>query len=454
MSATRPANSEILDRLPPCSPEAEKGVMGSMILDPAVCDDVSAIVAPDDFYSDANQRLCRCLLAMHDEGKRIDVTLLVNRLKQEGDFEAIGGSAYLAEVAQSVPYAANATHYAEIVAEKSRRRRIIQASTEVLRDAYSDHVPSEDLVAAQVAELERIATRRKAEVATAMQIMVTVSETIDRAERKELAGLPTGLVDVDQRLGGLFNEELIILAARPRMGKTAMATQIMRHVSGQGRSVVTISLEMSQGELGTRMVCARAGVDNNRIRTATLTQFDMASLIEALNELSNSTFGVIDTPSMTVAAMRAAARQHQRSVGLDLLIVDYLQRIQPADPRAQRHQQIGQITIGLKRIARELRIPVLCLAQLSREAEKGDFRPRLSHLRESGDIEADADVVLFLHRPEIYAPKDRDLAGKAELIVGKNRNGPTPEFELRWEPQTATFQTPARTWEENATVAF
>ncbi|MHB1033114.1 MAG: replicative DNA helicase [Pirellulales bacterium] len=442
-------NSEILDRQPPRNLEAEKAVLGSLLLLPEMCDEVALVLRPEHFYDDANQKLYAHMMGLHDEGRRFDTTLLIDRLKNAGDFEAIGGLAYLAAVAQSVPTAANAVHYANIVQEKATLRWLIYASTEILRDAYDEGQDSREMI--NRAEEKIFAIHEQKGVGNVLKmhdVLMEAFEHIDaRLQRGGATGIPTGLNDLDNLTGGLHNSELAILAARPSMGKTALATNIAEHVTvGLPEPVATlfVSLEMSRLELAQRMLCSRGRIDGNKFRSGYLSGDDHRKLAEASSELSRGPLFVDDSPSRTMTEIAAVARRLKRKEKLALVIIDYLQLIEPDNPRDPRQEQVAKIARRLKGLARELKVPVLCLAQLNRQAEATkDNRPRLSHLRESGAIEQDADVVMFVHREEYYHTREEaqaaDLVGKAEIIVAKQRNGPTDDVKVNWLGQFTRF---------------
>jgi replicative DNA helicase len=441
-------NSEILDRQPPCNLDAERGVLGSILLLPIVCDEVALILRAEDFYDDSNRTLYAQLQAMHDEGRRIDTTLLVERLKNAGQYERIGGAAYLAEVLQSVPTAANATHYAEIVKNKSTLRALIHASTEILRDAYDETHESREMLAQAEQKIFAILDQRGAgAISNIRDILQDAMVRIDARMKHEhaIGGIETGFRDFDALTGGLHNSELIILAARPSMGKTAMALNIAEHATLQaGTATLLVSLEMSSVELADRMLCSLAEVNGQRLRNGTISNEDRRKLVEKAAEMSQAPLFVDDTPSRTITEIAAAARRLKRKVGLGLVIVDYLQLIEPDNQRDPRQEQVARIARRLKGLARELKVPVLCLAQLNRQAEATrDNKPRLSHLRESGAIEQDADVVMFIHREEYYQSNDEDrarVAGLAELIIAKQRNGPTGDVKLAWLKDITRFR--------------
>ena len=442
-------SSEILDRLPPQSLDAEKSVLGSLLLAPNLCDDVALILRPDDFYAAANRRLFTHLLAMHDGGGEIDSTLLVERLKEAGDLEAVGGTAYLAEVVHSVAVAAHAEHYARIVRDKSTLRMLIHASTEILRDAYDPTPDSRELVEQAEEKIFAVHDQQSADQISSMHdVLIEAFEQIDRRlARGGATGVPTGFTDLDNLTGGLHDSELVILAARPSMGKTALATNVADYVTVEANvATLFVSLEMSRLELAQRMLCGRGRIDGKKFRGGYLSGDDRDKLVEASAKLSKSPLFIDDTASRTISEIAACARRLKRKSGLGLIVIDYLQLIEPDNPRDPRQEQVAKIARRLKGVARELKVPVLCLAQLNRQAEGGKegHRPRLSHLRESGAIEQDADVVMFIHREEYYYTREeaqeRDLLGKADLLVAKQRNGPTGDVKLAWLQDYTRFE--------------
>ncbi len=440
--------AQVLDHSPPADVDAELGVLGSILLMPDVCDEVSLILRADDFYDDAHQRLFRHMQDMHDAGRKIDITLLVDQLKNAGDFETIGGAAYLYKVSQSVPNAAHARYYARIVREKATLRSLIEASTEILRDAYEARREPKLLLSEAEQKIFAILDHRGA--ATVSSIRDILIQSIDRLDARMRgehvgSGVETGFHDLDKLMGGLHNSELVVLAARPSMGKTAFAMNIAEHVAIELREpTLFVSLEMSAIELADRMLCSVAKVNGHRMRNGTITNTDRQRLVETAGRISQSPLFVDDSPSRTVSEIAAAARRiRRREKGLGLIVIDYLQLIEPDNTDDSRQEQVARITRRLKGLAREADVPVLCLAQLNRQAEDSkDHRPRLSHLRESGAIEQDADVVMFVHREEYYlrGADQEEHEGQAEIIVSKQRNGPVGDIELRWEKEFTRFQ--------------
>ncbi len=338
------ANSEILDRQPPANLEAERGVLGSILLLPSVCDDVALIVRPEDFYDQANRTLYTHMRAMHDEGRRIDTTLLVERLRNAGEFELVGGAAYLAEVLQSVPTAANAAYYAEIVKSKGTLRGLIHASTEILRDAYDESVDTREMLAQAEQKIFGILDNRNASGVTKIyDIMQDAMSRIDARMKndQEVTGVETGFGDFDNLTGGLHKSELVILAARPSMGKTALALNFVEHAALRlGVGTLFVSLEMSSVELADRMVCALAEVNGQRLRNNNLSKDERGKLVEKMAELSQSPLYVDDTPSRTMTEIAAAARRLKRKADLGLIVIDYLQLIEPENSRDPRQEQV------------------------------------------------------------------------------------------------------------------
>jgi replicative DNA helicase len=422
-------------------------VLGSILLMPDVCNDLVLTLKPDDFYDDAHRKLYQHMTSMVDLGQKVDVTLLVNRLKAAEDYEAIGGSAYLAKLANSVPNAAHAIYYAQIVNQKSTLRKLIEASTSILRDAYDETSDSKELLSQAEQRVLSIQDQRSNNQAESIgELLTSAMERIDARMKGEhtSGGVDSHFIGYDEQCGGFHNGELIILAARPSMGKTALALNMAENVALIGRQpVLFVSLEMSGIELADRLLCSLARVNGHKLRTGNLSHEERQRLVRKANEVSNAPLYVDDSPSRTVSEIGAVARRiKQREKRLGLIVVDYLQLIEPDNPRDPRQEQVARIARRLKGLAREQKVPLLCLAQLNRQAEEGkDHRPRMSQLRESGAIEQDADVVMFVHREEYYHRGDdaSQYAGQAELIISKQRNGPVGEIELTWEKDYTRF---------------
>jgi len=440
--------AEILDRQPPHNLEAERGILGSILLLPQVCDDVALMVRAADFYDDANRILYEHMLALHDAGRRIDKTLLIERLRTAGQFDLIGGMAYMIKVLDSVPHAANATHYAQIVRDKSTLRSLIHSSTDILRDVYEESREARELLNRAEEKIFAILGDRANTQAVAIRdILHQAMERVDRRMKHEHVegGVETGFRDLDTLIGGLHNSELTILAARPSMGKTALALNIAEYCSLKaGIPTLFVSLEMSAMELADRLLCSASRVNSHKLRNGTISGEERRKLLETAGELSEAPLLIDDSPSRNMTEIAATARRLKRQDKLGLVAIDYLQLIEPDNPKDQRQEQVARIARRLKGMARELNVPVLCLAQLNRQAEAAkENRPRLSHLRESGAIEQDADVVMFVHRDEYYETNEEDrarVAGEADVIVAKQRNGPTGDVKLVWKGEYTRFE--------------
>ena len=441
------AVSAIESRERPAHVDAERAVLGSILLKPDVCDDIALIVRPDDFADEAHQVLYRHLLELHDSGKRIDITIVLERLRTQGDLERVGGAPAITEILESVPHAAHASHYAHIVRDKAMLRSLIDASTDILRDAYDASDEPRDLVSRAEAKIFQILEHRSS--AEAKPIEAVLEEVMIRMDARmkhehALGGVETGFTDLDSLCGGLHNSELIILAARPSMGKTAFAMNIAENVAiGAKQPALFVSLEMACLELADRLLCSAAQVNGHRLRNGTISQEDRRRLVQKSAEISSSPLYIDDTPGRTLTEIAAVARRLKRKQGLSLIVIDYLQLIEPDNPRDPRQEQVAKIARRLKTMSRELDVPVLCLAQLNRQAEVSrDNRPRLNHLRESGAIEQDADVVMFVHREEYYQTTDEDrerVRGQAEIIIAKQRNGPIGDIKLLWQHDFTRF---------------
>jgi replicative DNA helicase len=363
----------------------------------------------------------------------------------------VGGLAFIAEIARAVPTAAHAVYYAEIVRDKSLCRSLIQASTNILRDAYDDSIPPREMLGRAEEKIFAILGEKgSGELARVSDVLTRSLLRIDARMKQEhiLGGVETGFTDYDQMTGGLHASELIVLAARPSMGKTALAMNIAEHVAMQENvATLFVSLEMSAIEMGDRLLCSAARVNSGRLRNGTISNDDRRKLVEKAAEMSQAPLFVDDSPSRTMTEIAATARRLKRKEKLGLVVVDYLQLIEPDNPKDQRQEQVAKIARRLKGMARELCVPVICLSQLNRQTEQAkENKPRLSHLRESGAIEQDADVVMFVHRDEYYQTNEEDrarVAGEADLIVAKQRNGPIGDIKLTWLRDFTRFESAA-----------
>lgn len=447
----KPEAGALLERQPPLSQEAENGCLGSMLLLPSNIDDIATELRAEDFYFDANRTLYEHLLDMRNSGKNIDVTLLVERLKDKDDYERIGGAPYIADVFTRVPNAAHIKYYAKIVREKSLVRNVIETTTDILREAYEvEQDQAEKLLAEAEEKIFAIGEASNVDSVSG-DVRELLLEAIQRIDAKMRGENPVGLVetcfnDLDQLMGGLRASELVILAARPSMGKTAFAMNIAENVVRYNDvPVLFVSLEMAAIELIERMLCSVARVDSHRLRNGSIDKNERAKLREKAAELSSVPFYVDDSPSRTVAQVASTARRIKRRTGkLGLIVIDYLQLLEPESSLDPRQEQVAKIARRLKALARELKVPILCLSQLNRQADDKGNRPKMSQLRESGAIEQDADVVMFVHREEYYL-KDNpeaqaEVAGQAEIIIEKQRNGPTGTVHLSWLAKYTRFE--------------
>lgn len=445
-----PVDLSVLEKVPPHHLDAERGLIGSLLLDPLLCDLIVPLVQAEDFYSDANRRIFKHLIEMRNDGSGIDLLLLVNRLQSSEELEAVGGEAYLGELMNSVHVTVHAEYYAKIVREKGTLRRLIHLSSGLIQDAFAPDTSTKDLLNKAASQMfELCETQTTNQVFDIKSVMIDAGTYLDRKMRGETDAIRTGFIDLDNLTDGMHPNELIILAARPSVGKTAFATNIAEYVSvNQKQTVLLVSLEMSRQELALRLICSRGKIDSNRIRKGFLSEQETVRFMETANDLSQAAMFIDDTPSRTVSEIAAVARRLKRQNDLRLLVIDYIGLIEPENPNDPRQEQVSKIARRLKGLARELRIPVLCLSQLNRQPELSKdpttARPRLAHLRESGAIEQDADVVLFVHRPaKDMRPDDKDYdkwAGKAEIIVAKQRNGPIDDIKLSFEEEYTRFQ--------------
>jgi replicative DNA helicase len=405
-----------------------------MLRDNQVIGDVVNVVKAEHFYTDAHQKIFQAVTALYiDRGQPVDLVTLADYLEQQKQIEDVGKYPYLAELWDAAPTAANAEYYAKIVRDKGMVRALIHASNEILRDAYDQAQPAEELLGSAEHKIFEIASKGvTGQTYTMSQVL---KDAYDRIDKRALggdtgSGLLTGFGDLDEKTAGLHNQELIILAARPSVGKTAMALNIVRHIAVEERQpVLFVSLEMSRVELAERLLCCQAKVDSHKLRRNLLSGDDMGKLIEAGGVLRQSKLFIDDSPAQGMLRISANARRLRLRENIRLVVIDYLQLIEPENRRDPRQEQVAQSSRRLKFLAKELDIPVMALAQVNRASEdRQDHRPRLADLRESGSIEQDADTVMMLHRPEMYEPGQHE--GTVELIIAKQRNGPTGEITL------------------------
>ena len=393
--------NDILDRMPPQELEAEQCLLGSVILDPQMVDEVSLEVSEADFYDDANRKIWSVIEAMYvKKHGKVDPNLLASELKRRGILEAVGGLSYLARIVQAVPNASHAISYAKNIRRASTRREVLSVANECLRDAYDEQRDIAAVLADSQDRLCTVAERSIANAAISAKELsnMALDELEKRQDRKGSSGVKTGFSELDSLLGGMTAGQVVTVGGRPSMGKSALVSQIAVNAANSGTSTLMVSLEMSQIELADRMLSGLAEVNSYRMRNGSLSPDERRSIIEASSIFSQLPFHLVDDPGLSLSQIGAHCRRMKRRIGLGLLVVDYLQLVEPDNHRDPREQQVSKVCRGLKRLAKSLGIPVIVAAQLNRKTEDGDKRPRLSHLRESGSIEQDSDIVLFVHR--------------------------------------------------------
>jgi replicative DNA helicase len=435
----------------PHNDEAERSVLAAVLLDNRHFHRVQEMLGGKSFYSPRHRKIFDAMEDLAESGSALDLVTVKAELERSGDLESCGGPAYLAALLDGVPRSANVEHYARIVKESATLRELIASALQILDMARSPKGPADHVLDEAEKAIFKVAEERLRSGFLPLKEVAERSIQIleDLTQRKELiTGVPTGFLQLDEMTAGLQSTDLVILAARPSMGKTTLALNIAAHSAlRHGRRVGVFSLEMSHQQLFFRLLCSEARVDSHRVRTGRVGREEWDRIIKAYGQLAAAPVWIDDTPGIGIMEMRAKSRRLKLERGLDVLIVDYLQlmRGRGRTRYESRQQEISDISRSLKEMAKELNVPVLALSQLSRAPEQrgtGDKRPQLSDLRESGAIEQDADVVLFLFREEIYKKDDPDLRGKAELIVGKQRNGPTGTVDLHFIREFTSFVNP------------
>lgn len=434
------------DRLPPHSTEAEMCLLASMMLDKDVVGQAVQIVDREAFYQADHQIIYDCLVRLYEQNRPIDAIIVREELGKRQLLDEVGGVPYLAQILSAVPSAAHGAHYASIVREKALLRQLIFASNEILRDAYAPHEQA-DLVLDKAEK--RIFDIAQKKVSGAMVPMEDVlHEVFEMIENRGQRGLETGFFKLDDMMNGLQNGEMIIVAARPSMGKTAFAMNIIEHVAADSRMPVAVfSLEMSKQQLAQRMLCSRGQIDAHKLRQGMLQSHEYAHLANVVGELAKAPIWVDDSPGLTPLELRAKCRRLKLQHDIKAVMIDYMQLMDNPGPES-RQQQISEISRGIKAVARELSVPVIALSQLNRASEGRDgHRPRMSDLRESGSIEQDADVIMLLHREDYYRMSEPDFEPDniAEVIIAKQRNGPTGTVKLTFMNKTTRFENLATT---------
>jgi replicative DNA helicase len=433
-------------KVPPQNIEAELSILGGILLDNQALNNVLEILTAADFYTEAHRKIFSAIVELSDRNEPCDLITLSNILKGKNQLDGVGGMAYLASLVDNVPSAANVVHYCKIVKEKSILRKLIATATEIQTNSYNN-ITDVDAVLdkAEHAIFEISENKIRPAFSPFKEVIKDSIRTIEKLyERKALVtGVPTGFEKFDDLTSGLQKSDLIIIAGRPSMGKTAFALNIARYAAlDEAVPVAVFSLEMSKEQLAIRMLSSEAKVDSQRIRRGFLGETDWPKLIDAANKLSESFIYIDDTPAISVLEMKAKARRLTSEVGLGLIIIDYLQLMRGSSFRDSREQEISEISRSLKALAKELNVPVIAISQLNRKVEdRTNRRPQMADLRESGAIEQDADVIAFIYRDEVYnKSEDNPEKGMAEVIIGKQRNGPTGTVKLAFLEKYTSFE--------------
>ena len=438
------ADENLTPRVPPHSEEAEQSVLGSMLMDRDAVNVAVENLSQEDFYNLRHGEIFGAMVDLYHENRAVDLVTLKNQLEQKGKLEAAGDMKYLSQIAAAVPNSVHIKNYVQIVKDKSLYRKFIQLGNQVMAEGYSTETPIDVLSEEVEQKVFRILQNKGNEDFS--HIRDVLLETFDDIERiakseGEITGIPTGFVDLDYRTSGLQPSDLVLVGARPSMGKTAFALNVVQHAAVRKHKCSAIfSLEMTKKQLVNRILSCEAGVESEKLRSGKLEDSDWEKLAMALAPLSEAPIYIDDTPGITLAEMRSKCRKLKLDKGLDLIMIDYLQLMSGSGRNGDnRQQEISDISRGLKALAREMQAPVVALSQLSRALEaRADHRPMLSDLRESGAIEQDADVVMFLYRDEYYHPETEDK-NIAEIIIAKQRNGPTGTVKLAWLGQYTKF---------------
>jgi replicative DNA helicase len=431
-------------KVPPQNLDAEMSLLGAILIDEETLADITEHVKPKDFYDKRHAIIFDAIMRLYEKNKPVDLLTLTDELKRKNEIDEIGGSAYLTELTNYVPTAAHAESYAEIVAQKAVRRRLIKASGEISELGYDENTTTQELLQQAEAELFSVSDQSLKQDLISLESILT--DSFDRLEelhrnKGSLRGVRTGYRDLDNMTAGLQRSDLIILAARPAMGKTTLVTNLAYNVATIAKQpVLFFSLEMSKEQLVDRMLADASGVDSWNIRTGNLSDDDFSKLSDAMGEMAEAPIYIDDTPGLSVLEMRTKARRAAHDQPLGLIIVDYLQLMQGSGrDNGNRVQEVSEISRGLKLIARELNVPVIALSQLSRSVESRSPQiPQLADLRESGSIEQDADIVMFIYREAYYNP-ETERENITDLIIAKHRNGPVGKVELYFHPERLRF---------------
>jgi replicative DNA helicase len=457
LSMESSASQANLDRIPPQNLEAEASVLGALMLDKDAIINIADILHSEDFYDDKNKAVFLAILELYEKGSSIDILTVSNLLDEQGKLDFVGGSSYLATLVNSVPTAAHVVHYATIVRRKGTLRRLINAAGEIINLGYKEEHEIERIL--DQAEQKLFGVSQKFLKQNFIPLTQVLHETFDRLDdlhknKGKLRGVATGYVDLDAKLGGLQKSDLIILAARPSMGKTSLALDLARNVAlNEKKAVGIFSLEMSKDQLVDRLLSSEANVNLWKLRTGNLSEEgeenDFQRIGEAMGRLSEAPIFIDDTAGANIMEIRTKARRLQADNPLGLIVIDYLQLMQ-GHQTDNRVQEVSEISRALKQLARELNVPVIALSQLNRAVEnRPDKRPMLADLRESGSIEQDADVVMFIYREDMYKGKESSKPNIAEIIISKHRNGPTGHIDLFFDAEKTSFRNLDRSFSQS-----
>ncbi|MDO5441401.1 MAG: replicative DNA helicase [Bacillota bacterium] len=438
--------NQLIERIPPHNKEAEISVLGSILIDSNVLLDVASILHADDFYEEAHKEIYNAIMQLHFDSKPVDLITVSECLKKRHSLEAVGGRSYVAGLADVVPTSANAKEYAQIVNQKATLRSLISASSEIVAKCYEEKLePERILDNAEETILAIAQEKQKSGYTEISKILEADLNEVLEAQKNggKIPGLSTGFTDLDKKTSGLADGDFIIVAARPSMGKTAFAINIAQNAALHSNARVAIfSLEMTKEQLGMRMLSMESRVDSKKLKVGDVSNDDIEDINKAINRLSKTQIFIDDTPGMGVMEIRNKCRRLAEKAPLDLIVIDYLQMMSMGGASESRVQEVSTISRYLKQLAREMKCPLICLSQLSRAVEQrkeSSHRPILSDLRESGAIEQDADMVMFLYREDYYKDKDAPQSNTCEIIIAKNRNGETGVVELAWHPQFTRF---------------
>ncbi|GIM33689.1 replicative DNA helicase [Paraclostridium bifermentans] len=439
---------EDIGRIPPHSVESEQSILGSILLDKEAIITVTETIKPEDFYKEAHKIIYECMMKLNNKNEPIDLITLTEELKKQGHLEDIGGISYITSLSTIVPTTSNVKYYADIVKEKSVLRKLIRVSNDILNLGYDSSIKVEDILEKAEKQIFDISQEKSSEdFQTINSVLMDTYDTIEKlyTNKEDITGITTGFDDLNKKTNGLQRTDLLLVAARPAMGKTAFSLNLVQNAALKGNaSVAVFSLEMSKEQLVQRMLSAQSHVELKKIKTGNLDENDWPRIIDAMSVLSNANIYIDDTPGIKIGELRSKCRKLKIEKGLDLILIDYLQLMEGDGGNESRQQEISKISRSLKIIAKELNCPVVALSQLSRAPEqRSDHRPMLSDLRESGAIEQDADIVMFLYRDEYYHP-DSERKNIGEIIIAKNRHGETGSVELVWLGEIQKFANKAR----------